>query len=102
MKKNEIERLHDWSVKYDGNYRFTGVDKNTKSYFATHEEKEYIREYGFETIVEVKTELEKMWSGNRRMEEIIKTVAVATMKNEPKEAENKEKIISLNECIYIF
>ena len=102
MEKREIDRLFDWSVKYEGNYRYPKADKEAESYFIPHEENEYIRDYGFETIVDLKAELVKMWSDNIYMEEIVKTVAVATMKNEPKGVENKAKTGSLNEYIYIF
>ena len=102
MKKTEIARIYEWSAKYEGNYRYSEADKDAKSYFIPHEENAYIREYEFETIADLKAELEKIWSGNVYMEEITRTVAVAAMKNKIKAAEDKEKTRGLNEFIYTF
>lgn len=102
MDNKEIRIFFDWSVRNEGNYSYTKVDKNIESYFVKYDRKEYIKEYGFETIVELKEELTQMWLGAKYMEEVIKPVAVAAMKNQPKDDGNKNKTEVLNEFIYIF
>lgn len=100
MANGELDRIYNWSIRHEGCYQYQKIDSN--SCFVAHENADYIREYGFETIAEIKKELEGMWLGEEYMEEIIKPVAVATMKHQPQNVEIKNKRESLDEFIYMF
>lgn len=102
MENKEINMLYNWSAQNTANYSYPKVNKNAGSCFAERDGDEYIKEYGFETIAELKKKLTDMWSGNMSMEKIIKPVAVAAMKNQPQGIENSKKTEGLDEFIYIF
>lgn len=90
MDKNQKEKefLCNWheKVKSDGgSYNFPGIDTDAESYFVRREESEYLKEYNFETLPQIKSELDKMWEGQDYMQEIIKPVLTAAMKNKPTE-----------------
>lgn len=100
MVNGEAGRIYNWSVRYEGCYQYKKAGSD--SCFVMREDGGYIREYGFETIAEVKKELESMWLGEAYTEEMIKPAAVAAMKHQPQNAEAKDKRESLDEFIYIF
>lgn len=102
MEDKEMKMLYDWSIRHKGSYKYTEENKDAKSYFIKHEKDEYIGEYGFETIVNLKTELGFLWSGDEVMEEIMKVVAVAAMKKSMTDSVSKSKTDILDEFIYIF
>lgn len=102
MKNKEISMFYDWSIQNKRNYNNFSVDKNMKSYFIQRNDNNYIDQYGFTSILELKAELGRMWSGDSAMEKIAKPVAVATMKNQPKNTNDRKEIEVLNEYIYIF
>lgn len=102
MKNKEISMFYDWSIHNKKNYSNFSVDKNMKSYFSQRNGNNYIVQYGFESILDLKEELGRMWSNDIDMEKIIKPVAVATMKNQPKNTNDRKETEVLNEYIYIF
>lgn len=102
MGKKEIDRIYDWSVQAIENYQYAKKDENIESFFTLHDGNAYMKEYGFNTIVELKTNLKDMWSVDSNMQNIIKTVAVAAMKNKPNDLEINDDNKELNEFIYIF
>lgn len=85
MKKDsrEKELFYQWSNKEDVKYSFDKIDVQKESYFIKSEPREYIREYHFETLPELKEELTKMWTGEKDMESIMQAVLVAAFKNKP-------------------
>ncbi len=102
MESKEKGMFHDWSVRNIGNYMYHSANKNTKSYFVQHNSNKSIVEYGFETIMDFDTELRCMWERDVYMEEIVKTVAVSTMKNYKRKVVRTEKEVVLDEFIYTF
>lgn len=100
MESKEADIIYEWSVRHEGSYQYLKTDKD--SYFIVQSDTNYIREYGFQSIAELKTELRNMWLGDQCMEEMIKPVAVAAMKNEPESMEIGDDRKSLDEFIYIF
>lgn len=102
MKNGETDRIYDWSVQHMGSYNYPQMDKNAESYFVSHDGDIYIREYGGETIAEIKAELEQIWFGDACMETVIMPVAVSAMKNKPNGWEVKESAKALDDYIYIF
>lgn len=102
MRNGEMDRMYDWGVQHMGSYNYPPMDKNTESYFVLHDGNSYIREYGGETIAELREELEQIWLGDTCMEKVIMPVAVSAMKNKPNGWEVKESAKDLDDYIYIF
>lgn len=101
MESKEKGMFYNWSCFYGKSYNYL-ESRGQESCFVEHRGEKYIEEYGFETIVEIKTYLACLWSKEKIMKEIIKPVAVAAMKNQPKVFGNEKKAQSLDEFIYIF
>lgn len=91
MQKNEREKqmLYEWGVN---NHRdvFMQMDHVKESYFQQRTSNLYIKEYSFETLSELKEELDALWENDEEMESIKKVVGVAAVKNKPVKIE-KEK-----------
>lgn len=109
---NEKERLYQWACEHGTSKQkeryFTKIDKMCASYFEKIHRSEYCREYNFQTLPELRSELDAMWEGDDVMKEIEKPVLVASMKNKPKMKEQsgynnrKEKREQLKPFIYNF
>lgn len=112
INQGEIEKLYQWAsnnftneieVKY-----FTKIDKECVSYFEKRPfQSEYGKEYRYQTMPELRSELNAMWKDDDIMKQILKTVLVASMKNKPKMQENgqenkEENIKQLKPFIYNF
>lgn len=84
----EKERLYQWACTYhtgelEVEY-FTNIQKERESYYEKRDPLEkYGKEYTFQTMPELRRELELLWDGDEVMEQILKTVLVAAMKNKP-------------------
>lgn len=102
MRNGEMDRIYNWSVQHMGSYNYSKMDKNANSYFVLHDGDIYIREYGGETIAELRAELEQIWLGDVCMEKVIMPVAVSTMKNKTNGWKVKESVKNLDDYIYIF
>ena len=87
MNRNEKEKhmLREWAENNNSTYKFPEIEKEKESYFIKRQEKSYIREYGFETLLELFQELDCMWQDEKCMGQIRKAVGVATLKNKPSE-----------------
>lgn len=102
VEKKEIDRIYEWSVQAIGKYCYPKKDVDSVSCFTLHDGDVYMEEYGFDTIADLKRKLGDMWSADSYMENIIKCVSVAAMKNRPADLEIKDNKEELNEFIYIF
>lgn len=85
MSQNEKDRLYKWAVlngkqNNEGNC-FTKIDKNQESYYEKYEDREYLTEYTFQTVPELRKELQKLWQNDECMKQIETVVIVAAMKN---------------------
>ncbi len=87
--QNENDKLYDIACNYQRNY-YTENGCIKESYFVKREEDSYIREYGFETLPELKDELKKMWNEDVVMQECMQTVLVSALKLKPVEGKDGE------------
>lgn len=88
MDKNDREKklLKDFAANSLNNniFKFSKIDLLTNSYYICRDDKdEYIREYDFNTAIELREELERLWEGDDRMMELTQPMVVAAMKNKP-------------------
>lgn len=88
MDKNNKEKkmLKDFADnRLNSNiYQFPEIDLFADTYYICRDDNvEYIREYDFDTVLELRKELEHLWKGDNRMAEIIQPIIVAAMKNKP-------------------
>ncbi|MDE7177494.1 MAG: hypothetical protein K2O59_06720 [Lachnospiraceae bacterium] len=87
--QNEKDKLYEIACGFQKNY-YTGSDCTEESYFIKRVEESYIREYGFETLPELKDELKKMWDEDAVMQECMQTVLVSALKLKPVEGKDGE------------
>lgn len=87
--QGEKEKMYQWACdnhteELEEKY-FTKIDKTCESYFEKKLRQEtYCREYHFQTMPELRSELEVMWEKDEMMEQVEKAVLVAAMKNKPR------------------
>lgn len=86
MDKNEKEKnlLYEWAVTSKESYSFPMIEKEKESYYIKRDTSVYIRAYGFETLPELKMELEELWKG-REIGQALIPILVSAMKNKPTE-----------------
>lgn len=89
----EKEYLYELNILISDelNESFRSVDTGRESYFVPQEERNYIMEYYFETVPQLKERLNELWKDDSYMQDIIKTVVVAAMKNKPLKS-NQESV----------
>lgn len=75
----ELDMLDGWKKTFD----FTHKEKD--SYYVLHDKHEYLMEYGFETIPQLKEMLDRLWENEQYMQDIEKMVLAAAIKNKPKQ-----------------
>lgn len=88
MDKNEKEKnlFYEWACRYDSDELkkniFSPSMQGTDSYFVKREKGDnYLREYEFQTLPELRAELEIMWAGESYMDAVLKPVLVGSFKN---------------------
>lgn len=86
MDKCERERalLEEWAKRNACRYQIPQSDAASETYFVPVSDSNGIREYNIDTLPDIREELENMWHDDMHMQEIIKIVGVAAMKNKPK------------------
>lgn len=87
MDKNiyEKQNLYEWACKYtdvESKKYFTDMDRNLKSYYEKPGN-EYLQEYGFENIGELKAMLKELWEDDPLFHEMQSTILAAAFKNMP-------------------
>lgn len=105
MGKSDKEKnlIYEWGVTNHDVYQFMVINKDAKSYFKERKNHNYLREYYFDTLPELRDNLHLLWEGESCMDDVLQPVLVASMKNkmeaskrsEPAEKEpyeNKEKM----------
>lgn len=97
--KNEKCIIEEFAIKNVDNkmYSFPEIDILADSYYIHRKKAAYIREYSFDSFMEVNKELESLWSDNTYMSDIIPSIAVAILKNRP--VENNYSIKTTDNCI---
>lgn len=95
MKKNEKEKqmLYEWGTNNSSEDIFMQIDYVKNSYFQKRIDHTYIKEYSFETLLELMEELNVLWENDEKMESIKKVVGVAAMKNKPVKTEKEKEQI---------
>ena len=75
----ELDMADGWEKSLD----FTHKEK--VSYYVLQNKHEYLMEYGFETIPQLKKMLDRLWENEQYMQDIEKTVLAAAIMNKPKQ-----------------
>jgi len=84
INKKEKELFANWYKQAgNGTYAFPKFDDDSESFFTKHNNDNYLMEYDFDSLPELKEKLQNMWQGQECMEKIITPVLVAAMKNKP-------------------
>lgn len=110
QNKTEKDRMYEWALRFshrEGKQVFTKIDFESESYWNIRGNSDtYLMEYKSQTLTDYSECLQKMWEEEEAMQEILKTVLVAIMKNEPSEKQEKvqseKKQEGLPEYIYNF
>lgn len=88
-EKDILKNWHDNISDTDNVYVFPQAD-DSESYFIKREEADYLTEYNFETLPQLKEILSGKWKDEPYMLEILKPVLVAAMKNKPSEEQSSD------------
>lgn len=96
MDKNQKEKelfrsWHERAASLSGQYRFPEIDQSAESYFVKHEDEAAFTEYDFETLPQLKEKLDSMWEGQEYMQEIMRPILAASMKN--KQAASEQTVL---------
>lgn len=93
----EKEKLYKLQLKGIDNIAesFTLIKNDTSSYFTPRLEENYLMEYSFESLPQLKEKLDKLWENEKYMQEAVKIVLVAALKNKPYKV-NGEGIVGEN------
>ncbi|MDE6056298.1 MAG: hypothetical protein K2G55_21635 [Lachnospiraceae bacterium] len=78
----ELDMPDEWEKSFDFTYKERG------SYYMLQDKHEYLMEYGFETLPQLKETLDRLWENEQYMQDIKKTVLAAAIKNKPKQEES--------------
>lgn len=109
--KREKENLFHWGEEYSAQQKdniFTSINFENASYWIQRTDSEnYLTEYGFDSVPELKNCLDSMWKYDEIMSDIEKSVLVAAIKNKVVADSDRlhiksEHIVSLPEFIYNF
>ena len=79
----ELDMPDGWEKSFDFMY------KEKDSYYVLQDKHEYLMEYGFETVPQLKEMLDRLWENEQYMQDIEKTVLAASIKNKPKQEERE-------------
>ena len=112
MDKNisEKEKLYKWACQYTSKDRtesvFTPVMKECSSYYESIKNTDYIHEYNFDTVNEIKQELSSLWKEDEIFGQAALICSVACMKNKnilsPQKKDAHENMKQLKPYIYHF
>lgn len=96
MSRFDLLGIHQWAVSYSDNRIINSKTLEQNSFFEKRNDtRAYIHEYGFNTASELLELLEVLWEKDEYMQEIIKTILVAAMKNRPQKNQNDDRISAL-------
>lgn len=89
----ELDMPDGWEETFD----FAHKDKD--SYYVLRGRQEYLMEYGFETLPQLKEILDKLWENDSCVKNIEKTVLVAAIKNKPKQETRESRERDTDGCM---
>lgn len=83
--EREKEILYNFKLENAGNLhcQFYEKDQNADSYFELCEEEDYLAEYHFETLPQLREMLLKLWKNEEEMKSVMNPILAAAMKNKP-------------------
>lgn len=81
---------------------FYMTDSAVKSYFQAETERNYLTEYHFETLPQLRELLSEMWKQEDYMQKELKTLLAAAMKNKPLKEDGIVKQNNLEEPMPVF
>lgn len=86
MDKKEMMLFYEWACRYDSDEMredlFPAIMPDIDSYFVKRKKVDnYLHKYEFQTLPELRTDLEKMWAGEPYMDAVLKPVLVGSFKN---------------------
>lgn len=103
MDKNlrEKEALYHLNLEGVENVKesFMEIDHELKSYFIPKKEGDYLMEYNFDSLPQLKEQLNLLWEQEEYMKGIVQTVLVAAMKNKPSREVKEERNIENRENV---
>ena len=103
---SEKYRLYEWACKNKGAFDFVRIDKNKDTYYETFDNTNNFALFGFDNMLELDKELQKLWNNQPDCDLIEKICEVAAFKREPlrKEKQKKENqnVIVIPEFVYAF
>jgi len=89
--RKEKELLFSWAERsHIETDMFPQIEKECGSYFIKETSREYLEEYQFEGVEEIRNYLEKMSEKDERIREIEQVLLIAAMKNKPRKSEFRE------------
>ena len=93
MNSKEKEKIYEWACDAgpDIENSFTTIDKACDTYYEKRNDEQYIKEYFYQTVPELKQELEALWGDSSYMKTVMQYVLVAAIKNKPRENEKSEE-----------
>ena len=88
----EKEKLYKLQLEEIGDIAesFTLIKNDACSYFVPRAEKNYLMEYGFECLPQLKEKLDELWKNEKYMQEAAKIVLIAALKNKPRKVDGEE------------
>lgn len=79
LRLNGIDKITD---------SFHRFDSNEDTYFMAYPERNYLMDYYFETLPQLREKLSDIWKNEEYMKDVLKTVLSAAMKNKPVETDD--------------
>lgn len=108
MKLKEKENIYNWACNASPKEEscFSIINKCSESYYEKREDEHYIKEFSYQTLPELQRELEEIWENDENMNDVMRYVLVAAMRNKPSMElrETKKEVIGDNSQIkpYIY
>lgn len=75
----ELDMTDEWEKS------FNFAHKERDSYYVPQDKHEYLTEYNFETVPQLKEMVDRLWENEQYMQDIERTVLAAAIKSKPKQ-----------------
>lgn len=107
---NEAMRIYNWAKKnFGATDIFSYAEDKAESYFTPFDMENDTIEYGFDTILQLKEELAKMWSDSPYMQEVVIPCSVGAFKAKPGDALRESSLATetdgdtiIKDFVYVF
>lgn len=101
----ERRKLYEWACENMKHVHFTEIEAGKATYYESFDNADNCREFGFDSIPELKAALDELWSGQPVFEPVKKICLVAAFKREPDEdgqVKANTKSIEIPDFVYAF